>query len=482
MKRVFKYLLLTLVLSFSFLLNANAAVLTQDEAKQRVIDSEITAKNLISVLTNWSNTYGDDLEDIISRSLVNKINSISSESTFNLIVSELNANGHSSAATALNAKKSEIMADVNYLKETQRLLKEYFNANVSGGVVGSRSLFVQIEDSLKALKTPLKNLMNIYYDSFSDKLLDEVDNCSTVKDVRDFYDEILNKITELDAEVTTIKNGLVDWQNLYNQYGITDYEDYIKEEFGSYYRKLDSLYNKVYNKLETKLQSLLDQKIQKIISDTHTETDRSNANNVMERNDRLWDIINYITDLKSEIQSKFDKANSYIKIDTAKTYAKKYQKQITNRFTEAIDYTKTYLIDNLEITVRNQSDTKFVKVQMENGLIIYDNKDLSSATFIAKLKATYGDLQAKKTYSGNIGTLSEVEAVYNNNILKTLLVVVKGDVAPSGRVDITDIVNVCDKMFGKKTLSRYQTIAADMDDNNKIDITDVVKICDRMFS
>ena len=66
-------------------------------------------------------------------------------------------------------------------------------------------------------------------------------------------------------------------------------------------------------------------------------------------------------------------------------------------------------------------------------------------------------------------------------ILKTLLVIVKGDVNPSGRIDITDVVNVCNKMFGKLTLSDYQFIAADMNNDSKIDITDIVMICNRMF-
>lgn len=482
MKKVFKYMAFAFTVMFLFIFGVKAAVLTQDEARQRVVDSEAKAKDLINVLTSWSNTYGSDFEDIISRNLINKIGSISCESAFNLVVNELNSKGHSSAASALNSKKSVIMADIDYLEETQRLLKEYFNANVSGGVVGSRGLFVQIEDSLKALKPPTKNLLNIYYNSFSDKLLNEVDGFTSVSDLKNFYDEILDKISELDREVSVIRNGFSDWQDLYNKYGIADYEDYIKEEFGDYYRKLDNLYNKVYSKLETKFQNRLDQKIQKIISDTHTENDYSNPDNVMDRNNRLWDIIDYISDLQSDVEAKFDKTNSYIKIDTAKKYVLKYETQIIDRLIEAIDYTKSYLIDNFEITVKNKTDEKLIDIQSENGLIIYDNKNLSSSVFISKLKASYGSIRIMKTYNGNVGTMSEVEGVYNNEVLKSLLVVVKGDVAPSGKIDITDIVNVCDKMFDKKSLSKYQFIAADMNDDNKIDITDVVMICDRMFS
>lgn len=481
MKKVFKYLLLTFILTFSFILNTNAEVLTQDEARQRVIDSEAKARNLIEILTSWSNSYGANLEDIISRDLIGKVDSLNSNAAFDLIVRELNAKGYASAAGALNLKKSEIMADVDYLKESQALLKEYFNANVSGGVVGSRKLFVQIEDSFDALKTPIKDLINIYYDSFSNKLLNKVDSYSSVEDIRSFYNEMLDKISELDSEVSSLKKGFSDWQDLYNKYCISDYEDYIKEEFGDYYRKLDNLYKKVYEKLENKFQSKLDTKIQKIITDTHTETDYSNADNVMERNNRLWDIIDYIVDLQEEVQEKFEDVNSYIKINTAMKYIEKYETQIIDRLIEATDYTKSYLIDNLEITVKNKSDEKLISINPDEGLIIYYDKALAASAFISKLKASYGTLRATKTYNGNIGTMSEVEALYDNEVLKALLVIVKGDVDPTGKIDITDIVNVCNKMFGKNSLSKYEFIAADMNDDSKIDITDIVMLCNKMF-
>ena len=479
MKKFLKCFLIMIVLMFSFTLNVKA--LTQDEARQKVIDTENEARELVNILTEWSNSYSADFEDIISRSLINKVNSLEVSDAIDLIINELNSKGHGSAAGSLSSRKASIMTRVNNIKSLQAELKAYFQANVSGGVVGSRKVFVQIEDSLGALKSPIKNLIDKYYDSFSNKILAEVDSCTSASDVRSLYDDFFDKLTELDAEVSALKSGFSDWQDLYNQYGLEDYEDYIREEFGDYYRKLDSLYNKVYNKLETKLQNLLDQKIQKIISDTHTETDYSNPDNVLERNNRLWDIINYIEDFKSDVESKISKVNSYVKINTAKNYLRKYEDQITDRIDEAIEYTKTYLIDNLIISVKNDADKAYIKIDMQNGLIIYDSKALEAATFIAKLKASYGTLQPVKLYNGNIGTLSEVQAVYNNAIIKKLLVVVKGDVNPSGRIDITDVVNVCNKMFGKISLSTYQFIAADMNNDSKIDITDIVMICNRMF-
>ena len=59
-------------------------------------------------------------------------------------------------------------------------------------------------------------------------------------------------------------------------------------------------------------------------------------------------------------------------------------------------------------------------------------------------------------------------------------VIVKGDINPSGRVDITDVVTLCKKMFNGSILDTYQLIAADMNNDSRYDITDIVMIC-RLF-
>ena len=481
MKNLLKVFVFVFLTFFAFSFNVKAIDYTQDEVKQRVIDTEPKAREVVDVLTSWSNTYGGNAENLINRDFIRKINSLNYVQLFDLVVSELNSKGYSAAASALQAKRNIIISDLDYLKETLDMVEDYLNKNVSGGVVGSRKLFNQIEDSMNNLKSPIKNLIDIYYNKFESQVLADVDSFNSVSDLRNAYNEILDKYTELDSEVSSLKNRFSNWQDLYNKYNMSDYEDYIKEEFGDYYRKLDSLYNKVYSRLESKFQTLLDNKIQTIITETHTETDYSNPDNVLERNNRLWDIINYIEDLKTEIQDKYDEVNSYVKIQSARNYLNKYETQILDRVIEAIEYTKTYLIDNLVISVKNEADKSFIKIDTQRGLIIYDSKALEAATFIAKLKASYGTLKPVKLYNGNVGTLSEVQAVYNNEIIKDLLVVVKGDVNPSGRIDITDIVNVCNKMFGKISLSTYQFIAADMNNDSKIDITDIVMICNRMF-
>ena len=74
-----------------------------------------------------------------------------------------------------------------------------------------------------------------------------------------------------------------------------------------------------------------------------------------------------------------------------------------------------------------------------------------------------------------------MKVLYNDTLIKELTLIVKGDVNPSGRIDITDIVNVCNKMFGKQSLDLYQTQSADMNDDSKIDITDIVLLCNMLF-
>ena len=74
------------------------------------------------------------------------------------------------------------------------------------------------------------------------------------------------------------------------------------------------------------------------------------------------------------------------------------------------------------------------------------------------------------------------DAINNDLVVKDFLFIVKGDVNPSGRLDISDVVRMANKMFGKISLSEYETIAADMNDDNKIDITDIVYLCKKIFN
>ena len=118
---------------------------------------------------------------------------------------------------------------------------------------------------------------------------------------------------------------------------------------------------------------------------------------------------------------------------------------------------------------------------MAREMIIYNGTSLD-VSIVEKLVSNYGFLRTINLFGSNLGTGSRVQIINNDLVVKDFLFIVKGDVNPSGRLDISDVVRMANKMFGKISLSEYETIAADMNDDNKIDITDIVYLCKKIFN
>ena len=118
---------------------------------------------------------------------------------------------------------------------------------------------------------------------------------------------------------------------------------------------------------------------------------------------------------------------------------------------------------------------------MSREMIIYNGTSLD-VSIIEKLVSNYGFLRAVNLFGNNFCTGSRVQIINNDLVVKDFLFIVKGDVNPSGRLDISDVVRMANKMFGKVSLNEYETIAADMNDDNKIDITDIVYLCKKIFN
>ena len=91
-------------------------------------------------------------------------------------------------------------------------------------------------------------------------------------------------------------------------------------------------------------------------------------------------------------------------------------------------------------------------------------------------------MKAINLYNNNFGTGSKVQIINNDLIVKDFTFIVKGAVNPSGKIDISDVVKVANKMFDKIELDSLEVIAADMNDDNKIDITDIVLLCKKIFN
>ena len=285
----------------------------------------------------------------------------------------------------------------------------------------------------------------------------------------------MDKYDAANSLLNKYDNRLNSWQDIYNKYDLESYE--VKNYFSDFYSRIKTDGNALYDKAEAKLQSILDDKITIIVNDT----DISNPESILQRNSKLYNIIDEITSVKQDANSKYQEVVSHIKINELQTYANKAQTKINNRLDEAIEYTKSYLLLYTYLDVKKASDRTYINIDHENKLIIYNQTDLNSNNFINRLKADYGTLSYDNLYGSNIGTLSKININYNDQVISQYTIVVKGDIAPTGRLDITDVVKLSDKIFGKIELDNIQKIAADIDNNNVYDITDVVKLCDKIF-
>ena len=477
MKNLLKTLLVALLVFMGFTYKAKAISYTEEYVIDRVEKSEVKAQVLLNDLTIWSNSYSNTTKSILTKNFLNKLDYQNYEKNMDLIIEELSNKGYNQASNDLLNKKQNILDNIKYLKETLNILEIYLEENVENGVLGSTDLFIQLRNSLKNLKQPSVDLFNIYYDLYYDDVNNKINEYDSVSELIDLYEKTLDKLSDFDFIISKVKNKADKWQDLYNKYNMQDYEDLFINEFGDYYTKLESSLRKLYTKLENKLQQKLDNRITTIVNNT----DLTDVNSIINRNEKLFDLINSIEDVKTEVQDKFSNASSNIKIDRISKLMNKYQTKVINRIDEAIKYTKNYLLDVIDIEVKEESDKSFISINKNSGLIVYDLDKLSTTEFINKLFTSYGNFSISNTYKNNIGTLSILKITYNNVLLKEFKLIVKGDINPSGRIDISDVVKLCNKMFGKENLDMYQMIAADMNDDSKIDITDVVKLCNKLF-
>ena len=449
----------------------NVIALEYNDVINRVEQEEINSNTIMSKIYEWSNIYKEDLKNTLTLDFINNLKG-DYNIDIDLIINELESNGYINASLKLSELKNEIIESINYFNDTLNILESYFNENVDGGVVGSTDLFIQIRESLINLKTPIKNIFDIYYDIFYDEIINKIDKYDKTSDLINLYENTISNIINLYKKYETRINN---WQKIYNSYYLNDYEDLFKDYLGTYKTKIKEDIDVIYNKLEEKLQAKLDSKIEVIVNNTVNLS----RDSIINRNNELYNIIDYIKEKQELVNNEITKINNKIEIDTILNYVEKYKDKIDKRLNEAILYTKSYLIDDLELTLKNDSDKTYIKI--DTDIIIFNGENLDINNFINKLLVSYGNIEVDNDYNGNIGTLSKMKVLYNDTLIKELTLIVKGDVNPSGRIDITDIVNVCNKMFGKQSLDLYQTQSADMNDDSKIDITDIVLLCNMLF-
>jgi len=477
MKKGLKLFLFAIILIVGICFNTRAFAYTQDEAITRVKVAESKMKEVIDSLTLWSNKYANTVESLFTKDFFDKVDNVDFETNINLVIKELENNEYNNAALELANMKTTLVTNVDYMKESLKIIEEYLIENSSDGTIGSIDLFIQIRQTLKQLKAPVKNLFNIYTELDYSDIKAKIEEYDTVEELLDVYDEVLNKISTLDSVATNLKSKLSTWQGIYNEYQLSDYNDLFKEYFGDFYTTGKNNYNKLYNKLEAKLQNKLDEKIDAIVD----ETDVNDYASILSRNTKLYDIINYITKVKQELIDKFGKVNELLEIKELITKVNNQQKRIMTRIDEAVDYTEQYILEYELLTHKVTSDKKYITIDAESGLIIYNQYDLNAINFTNRLISTLGNINTLNIYGGNIGTLSKIQVQYKEVVIGDYTIVVKGDIAPNGAFDITDVVKLCNKMFELEQLDNYSLIAADLNNDSIIDITDVVMLCNILF-
>lgn len=466
--RSIKIFILSIVLCLFF--SVNALTYTEDDVINRINISKESVNELLDDLINWSNSNKNATKKLVNKEFVNSVNSLNFEINLNKTIDKLRNSGEINAANDLERLKSKLLDSYNNYRETLRITKIYLEERKDYGVNGNIDVFIAIREFAKYNKSKLSTLGKIYYSDAFDYLYDNIDNYS--------IDQVINKydyIYELDV-MTKVFNKSDEFMKIYNDYHLEDYDDLFKDYFGSYYNTLKKDYYKLYDKLENKYQTILDKKIKDIVDSTDLSSDISITN----RNNRLYDLVNEIDLVSNKLNSKFNDIDSKIKIDSIKKYTKEYQNEASNRFNKAIELVKSYIIDNIKLCVKNENDKKDIIINTSREMIIYSGTYLD-ISIIDKFISNYGYLRATSLFENNFGTGSRIQIINNDLVVKDFLFIVKGDVNPSGKLDISDVVKMANKMFNKTNLNEYETIAADMNDDNKIDITDIVLLCNILF-
>lgn len=478
MKKILNLLLCSVFMLLIFTGNVSAETYTEEEVIEKVKDSEIVANEMLNKLVNWSNEYAKDLEPLITRNFVLKLNSVNAEQNIDLIIAELNKVGNSGAANALLNIKSDLVMDYDYLDKALKMIEDYLleEENMNNGVIGSADLYIQIRNSLKNLKTSFKKLGRIYIDLDYSKLKTELESYKTLEDIVNVYDEHLEQLANMSGLATKIVS-LQNFEKIAENY-LVGYEDLLEEYLGDYYNKAYEIYDELYLKVENELNNTFNSKITTIVNNTNL----NNYESVLDRNTKLYELINYLTKNKNELKSNFAETNNLMGIKFVKEELAKLENKVTAKIDESINYAKSLVIDITGLTVKNEADKDYIAIDYNAGLIVTYLTSLNSDEFLNKLYAGTNKIEKSNLYGENIGTLSKIKVYFGTSVMEEYTIVVKGDINPNGKFDITDVVNLCNEMFDKVELSGIYFMASDMNDDGKIDITDVVKLCNLLFN
>ena len=474
MRKYFNFVFV-LILLFMF---TNVKAYSTNEALNAINNAEKSTNSFSIKLNSWVNSNKSAVIYLTSEEVSSKITS-NNEANINYFINKLKSGGYTSASNSLNSIKNSLVTDLNNIKNNRNIVYKYLKDNEEFGVSGNLEVMHRLKAFFKNIDNTTGELLNSIYNIYYNDINNKIDSNSSLEDII----EIINKDIKFSTKLfETFNSDISKWQDLYNSYIDSNYETKITNSnlYIKYTNKLNDGYNTLYKKAYNNFKNRLDKKINTI--------DNEKGITVKNHNNKLYEIIDELTEDKSKLNTSFNDINKYIKIILIKNNLTKKQSEILKQFDNEIKYVKTHLWEekneNLNlIEIKNDSDKKYFDIDLIKKIILYKSEILSSNNFIAKLSTDYTKLESSNLYNNNVGTNSIIKVINGNNVLSEFIVAVIADVHPDGKISALDYVAIKNHiMESKKIINQISLLAADCNIDGKISALDYVYIKNYIMS
>ena len=474
MRKYFNFVFV-LILLFMF---TNVKAYSTNEALNAISNAEKSTNSFSIKLNSWVNSNKSAVIYLTSEEVSSKITS-NNEANINYFINKLKSGGYTGASNSLNSIKNSLVTDLDNIKNNRNIVYKYLKDNEEFGVSGNLEVMHRLKAFFKNIDNTTGTLLNSIYNIYYNDINNKIDSNSSLEDII----EIINKDIKFSTKLfETFNSDISKWQDLYNSYIDSNYETKITNSnlYIKYTNKLNDGYNTLYKKAYNNFKNRLDKKINTI--------DNEKGITVKNHNNKLYEIIDELTEDKSKLNTSFKDINKYIKIIIIKNNLTKKQSEILKQFENEIKYVKTHLWEekneNLNlIEIKNDSDKKYFDIDLIKKIILYKSEILSSNNFLAKLSTDYTKLESSNLYNNNVGTNSIIKVINGNNVLSEFIVAVIADVHPDGKISALDYVAIKNHiMESKKIINQISLLAADCNIDGKISALDYVYIKNYIMS
>ena len=469
MKGVIKKVLIFMFVFFTLSSTVNATPITLSDAISAVDSAEVSVNSYTSNFNNWVSNNKNAVLYLTTNEVATNITN-NHETRINYMINKLTSGGFLSAANSLSSIKTSLVNDLNNIDSKRQIVYQYLKQEEQYGISGNLDIINRLENYFRNIDNNTGKLLNSIYNIYYNDLSNKIDNNISPDN---FINEVNKDIKFSTAILDAFSDDISDWQDLYNSYVDSTYEDRIKTSsiYQKYTTKIDNAYNNLYNKGYTSFRNRLENKVNSI--------DNESGITIENHNNKLYELINKLKDLKTEFKNDFTDLNSYVKIALIKNNITKKQNEILNQMDQEIAYVESHLWnDNKSIIyVGKTSDEKYFDIDLTKNILVYKSDILASNSFMSKLKTDYTKLEMANIYNGMVGTDSVIKIYNNTTLIEQLKVAVIADVYPDGKISALDYVAIKNHiMDAKKITSETSKLAADCNQDSKISALDYIYI------